>query len=148
MGLAYITVFAPDRDTPLPLRVGKANKYAKFFDGSIYLSIHANAGGGTGWEVFTAFGETISDKYATMFYEEMKEEFPNARFRVDLGDGDVDKEAKFYVLVNTDMPAVLTENFFMDTLNPDCEILFSESGRVKIANAHIRALMRIIKLFN
>ena len=36
-----------DRDDPLSARVADANSLAKNFDESIFLSIHANAGGGT-----------------------------------------------------------------------------------------------------
>ena len=34
--------------------------------------------------------------------------------RKDTSDGDPDKEANFYVLVHTSMPAILSENFFYD----------------------------------
>lgn len=34
--------------------------------------------------------------------------------RTDLSDGDKDKESGFYILKHTIMPAVLTENLFMD----------------------------------
>ncbi len=63
------------------------------------------------------------------------------KYRSDTIDGDVDKEADYYVLKNTHMPAVLTENFFMDTLNPDCEIMMSTEGRIKIALAHYNAIV-------
>jgi len=133
-------------DVPLSERVSVANSIAKNYDASVFVSVHANAGGGTGWEVFTSVGQTTSDKYATIFYEEMQKEFPNMKFRKDTSDGDVDKESQFYVLKNTHMPAVLTENFFMDTLTPDCELIMSNQGREKIAEAHIRAIVKILNL--
>lgn len=148
---ADILEIRPDgHDKPLKERVSQANAWYRRdngFEKTLYVSVHANAGGGTGWEVFTSEGETESDKYATIFFEEMEKEFPDMPFRKDISDGDVDKESQFYVLRNTSMPAVLTENFFMDTLDPDCEILFSEEGREKIANAHIEAIKRIIKIW-
>jgi N-acetylmuramoyl-L-alanine amidase len=136
-----------EEDVPLSDRVKKANTMHTAWDKSLYISIHANAGGGTGWEVFTSKGETDADKYATVFFEEMQQEFPDMTFRKDTSDGDVDKESQFYVLKHTHMPAVLTENFFMDTLDPDCEILFSEEGRQKIADAHLNAIKRIIEIW-
>lgn len=135
-----------EHDVSLNKRVYIANSYKDFsFDKILFLSIHANLGGGTGWEVFTSKGEDESDEYATIFYEEMVKQFPDMKFRTDTVDGDPDKESQFYVLRNTKIPAVLTENFFMDTLNPDCELIMSEEGRVKIADAHVSAIRRIIK---
>jgi N-acetylmuramoyl-L-alanine amidase len=143
-----------EHDVSLKNRVQSANGFTHTmlahskgpWDKILFVSIHANAGGGKGWEVFTSVGETESDKYATVFYEEMMKEFPNIRFRKDMADGDPDKESQFYVLRKTSMPAVLTENFFMDTLS-DCEIIMSEEGRQKIANAHIEAIRRIVKIW-
>jgi len=132
-------------DNTLESRVEIANNDYNEFDESLFLSIHANAGGGTGWEVYTSRGETKSDDYASIFMEETQKQFPHMRFRRDYTDGDPDKEANFYVLKNTHMPAVLTENFFMDTLDPDCEILMSKEGKEKIVKAHCEALDRIIK---
>lgn len=135
-----------EHDIPLSERVRWVNATTVPFHKSLFVSVHANAGGGKGWEVFTSVGETESDKYATIFYEEMMAEFPDVRFRKDMADGDPDKESQFYVLRKTTMPAVLTENFFMDTLS-DCEIIMSEEGRKKIADAHISAIKRIIKIW-
>ena len=145
LGVDVYIVNDLDLDTPLDKRVERANEMSKCYKSSIYVSIHANLGGGTGWEVYTSPGETQSDEYATIFFEEAKRVFPNMRMRMDLSDGDVDKEARFYVLMRTVMPAVLTENFFMETLEPDCEILMSEAGRNKIAKLHKSALLRIAK---
>lgn len=79
-----------------------------------YLSVHSNAGGGKGSEIFTSPGDTKSDKIATVFGEEYKNEFPNQKLRTDFSDGDLDKEKRFYVLTKTKVPAILTESFFMD----------------------------------
>ena len=133
------------KDISLKQRVRLANSYNNTFDKVLLVSVHANLGGGTGWEVFTSKGQDDSDQYATIFYEEMMKEFPDHVFRTDYTDGDPAKEADFYILKHTVVPAVLTENFFMDTLNPDCELLMSEEGRQRIANAHVSAIERIIK---
>ena len=79
------------------------------------LSIHANAGGGHGIEVFTSPGQTESDSWATDVLDSMAKEFPNRRIRSDFRDGDADKEARFTVLTKTSKPAILVELGFIDT---------------------------------
>jgi N-acetylmuramoyl-L-alanine amidase len=73
----------------------------------------------------------------------MKKEFPEMNMRPDYSDGDPDKEEDFYVIRHTVMPAVLTENFFMDRLNPDCELMMSKDGVKRIASAHVKAIKKI-----
>lgn len=109
----------------------------------ILISIHANAGGGTGWECYTSPGETEADKYATILCEQFKEDFPEEKMRFDYSDGDPDKESEFYILVHTKCPAVLTENFFMDT-EKDCKLIMSDSGRQRIAETHYRAISKML----
>jgi N-acetylmuramoyl-L-alanine amidase len=48
------------------------------------------------------------------------------------GDGDPDKEAKFYVLMNTFLPSVLVECGFMDT-RADAETITSDKGQDNLA---------------
>ena len=146
-GYEYVIVADTEEDMPLSTRVQIANEYYKHNKNAIYLSIHANAGGGTGWEVFTSKGETKSDKYATVFYNKAVDYFPQIRKRTDITDGDPDKESQFYVLRKTNCPSVLTENFFMDTYEPDCKILLSEEGRDEIAKMHFAAIQEIEKNF-
>lgn len=141
--LDYVVIADTEEDMSLSARVNLANEYYKHHENAIYLSIHANAGGGTGWEVFTSVGESASDKYANIFYKQAVEFYPEIRKRTDMTDGDPDKESQFYVLRKTNCPAVLTENFFMDTYSPDCQILLSEEGRDKIAEMHFAAIQEI-----
>jgi len=144
-GIYHIWTTLSNYDMPLENRVHLANRAVHTHKHVIYVSVHANAGGGTGWEVFTSKGNTDSDQYAEIFFNKMKKEFPNMTFRADYLDGDSDKEENFYVLRKTICPAVLTENFFMDTYDPDCKILLSEDGREKIAKGHINAINEIYK---
>jgi len=141
----YINISPELEDISLNERVIRANSYFDQAD-CIFVSIHANAGGGTGYEIYTSRGETKSDKIATVFFNKFKEEFPDVRMRTDIiSDGDVDKEANFYVLCKTRMPAILTENFFMDT-EPECkEFLMTKTGRDRIAKAHFNAILEIEK---
>lgn len=84
-----------------------------------FVSIHCNSGppgSGEGFEVFTSPGQTDSDKLATSAFIAFATEFPEKRKRMDLADGDEDKEAKFTVLTRTHMRSVLFELEFIHTL--------------------------------
>jgi len=132
-------------DTSLRDRVQKANQLAALWKGkAIYISVHGNAGGGTGFEVYTSKGQTKSDIIADYYMEAMAEEFPDKAARTDLTDGDKDKEASFYVLKNTSCPAILTESFFMDR-REDAELMMSYAGQVKIVNAHLKTIEKALE---
>jgi len=133
-------------DISLFERVSRCNKIAMRGDTSktLLLSVHANAGGGTGWEAFTSVGNTASDEYAEKIYEEAALLLPQFKMRKDETDGDLDKEAHFYIIEKTYCPAILTENLFMDTLE-DCKFLMSEEGRNTIAQIHINFIRKWAK---
>ena len=143
--IPYVNIAPEYRDVTLRTRVNRANSYPA--NRSIYISVHANAGGGTGSEMYTSVGRTRSDGFATIFGEEFESEFPNERLRTDWRDGDLDKEINFYVLKHTKMPAILTENFFMDNERECKDYLMTESGRDRIAKYHIKAIERIVNEF-
>lgn len=139
--IPYVNIAPEYWDVRLETRVNRANKYppSKCF----YLSIHSNAGGGNGSEIFTSPGNTKSDAIATEFGREYQREFPNRRLRTDFSDGDLDKERRFYVLTKTKMPAILTENFFMDNREEFDNVLMTRAGRSKIVNYHVEAILRV-----
>ena len=115
-GRWVILITCEEEDISLKERVKRANEFYEVDKRAVYLSIHANAFGNDwnsahGWSCYTSKGETRSDKIATVFYRMMAAEFPEKRMRIDHTDKDPDKEADFYVLKKTAMPAVLTENF-------------------------------------
>lgn len=67
-GIPYRILVPEETDISLTERARRANEIAKENNGKAYvLSIHANAGGGTGWEVYTSPGQTPSDAIATVF---------------------------------------------------------------------------------
>lgn len=144
-GIEYVDLVPEEYDVSLRERCERANRIYRNYGGNAFLiSIHANAGGGTGFELYTSYGQTQSDKIASIIAEEYKAEFRSEfPLRKDTTDGDVDKESNFYILRQTTGPAVLTENFFMDT-EKDCKLILSEEGRERIARFHYKAIKRII----
>lgn len=131
-------------DVPLTERCRRANEiYDREAGNCILISIHGNAGGGTGWEAYTTRGVTKADGLASLLYDEAEREFARDgwRIRKDFADGDADKESDFYILRRTKAPAVLTENFFFDN-ERDCRLMLSAEGRERIARVHFNAIKR------
>jgi N-acetylmuramoyl-L-alanine amidase len=64
--------------------------------------------------------------------------------RPDTTDGDNDKEAGFYVIVNTVMPAILNEHLFFDNYE-DAMLLMNDDIVDLFAEAQVRT---IIQWFN
>jgi N-acetylmuramoyl-L-alanine amidase len=144
-GIPYVNLTATNLDIGLDNRVDFANTLEKDYRDCVYISVHANAGGGTGFEVFTSPGPTRSDDYAEILIQEIETEFPELRLRADTKDGDHDKEAKFYVLTQTRMPSVLIECAFMDNESPDYLLLKSNEARDRFAHSIFRGIQKIVK---
>ena len=122
-GYPYVDINPQDTDLDLYDRVDVANCY----DNSIYISIHANAGGGTGCEVFTAVNcSKASTKIAESLQKEYQPHFNGERWRGI-------KKKDFYVVKHTKMPAVLIECFFMDKERECKKYLMTSTGRDRIA---------------
>lgn len=124
------------RDIKLQTRCDRANAIYRMYPGSFIISIHGNAGGGEGWEVWTSPGETESDKIATCLYNSAKAFLVGYKMRNDYSDEDPDKESQFYILKKTLCPAVLTENLFFDD-EEECRFMLSDFGRELIAKLHV-----------
>lgn len=144
-GIEYRVLVPESNDISLKLRCDRANEIYSETGGKCFLlSIHANAGGGTGWECYTTKGVTKSDRIAQILADEWLKEFGNDwRVRSDYSDGDADKESQFYILQHTKCPAVLSENLFMDNKR-DCQYIMTDAGRERIAKVHFETLKRLI----
>ena len=121
--LRVIDIVPTEIDLDLDTRCNIINQYCGDFGNSncLVISLHMNAGKGTGFEIWTSPGATKSDKYASIFAEFYMDAFPDEHIRKDESDGDIDKESAFYILVNSKCPAILPEWLFYD--NPkDWEI--------------------------
>ncbi|KJG56860.1 cell wall hydrolase [Photobacterium kishitanii] len=137
-------IIVPEReDISLQTRVNRANHLAFQYPNHrcVLISVHANAGGGSGFEIYTSRGQTHSDIIADHLTRAFRHEFPNKPLRSDYSDGDSDKECDFYILRKTKMAAVLTENFFMDNEIECCLILMQPQGRQKIIDYHVQGIL-------
>ena len=112
----------------------------------ILVSIHCNAAkldgkwhNATGWSAFTSPGVTRADLLAYDLYEAAKKNLPGKKIRLFNGPKEPDFEANFFILRHSKCPAVLTENFFMDTKS-DVEFLQSRAGKEAITMLHVEGI--------
>ena len=138
-----------DDDIPLSERVRRTNAHCQALGKSnvILISIHVNAAGdgtqwmnATGWSCYTCKGPTQSDTLANCLYVAAIKNFPGRRIRTDYSDKDPDWEENFYILRHSLCPAVLTENFFMDS-HYDLEYLQSITGKRAVVNTHVEGIL-------
>jgi len=152
-GIAYHIVTPEEVDVSLGERCRRANSFARTCGKpTVFLSVHCNAAGNKGewveaygWSAYTSRGETKADRLATCLYDAAAEIFPkDKRLRRDYSDGDADQEAGFYVLRHTSMPAVLTENFFMDC-RKECEWLLTDEAKELCARVHVEGIKKYMQ---
>lgn len=140
-------------DVPLSERARRVNEICGKFgkNNVILVSIHCNASGNgsqwmnaRGWSAYTSKGNTKADALASCLYASAAEHFPAwIKIRSDWSDKDPDWEENFYILQKTKCPAVLTENFFMDS-KEDIEFLNSPDGRKAIVALHVDGIIKYI----
>jgi N-acetylmuramoyl-L-alanine amidase len=125
-----------DRFLELSERAAIANKLKADY----FISIHINAGGGTGFESYIYNGgvsaKTIA--YQNVIHAEIMKAIGNV---TDRGK----KRANYAVLRETHMPAILTENLFIDNKN-DAAKLKSEQFLLQIAYGHVVGLEKALGL--
>lgn len=143
-------------DIPLSERVSRINAHCNTLGKSnvIVISIHVNAAGNgskwlnaTGWSCYTSKGQTQSDKLAKCLYEAAIKNFSGKRIRTDYSDNDPDWEENFYILRKTLCLAVLTENFFMDSLQ-DRDYLQSRVGMQAVVDTHVEGIIEWLDINN
>ena len=160
-----------DTDISLKERCRRANTICNKLGTKnvLLVSIHCNAAGADGkwktagcWCAYTSPGQTQADILATSLYEAAKTDLAGyiAQFpvniqlgkydakqkpiRTDYSDGDPDYEARFYILVNTKCPAVLTESLFQDN-KADVDFLNSEEGKRHLTALHVNGIINYLK---
>ena len=159
-----------NKDISLPERCRRANAYCDKYgkENVLLVSIHCNAAGGDGmwksaggWCVYTSPGKTKADDLATAIWnaadeslKSYKEQFPILQaqgaydskqrpMRADWSDGDPDYEARFYILVHTKCPAMISKSLFQDN-KADCAFLLSEEGTQTIVELHANGILNYI----
>ncbi|WP_345240308.1 N-acetylmuramoyl-L-alanine amidase [Pontibacillus salipaludis] len=127
-----------DRTISLTERTDEANAWSADY----YLSIHCNAfdGKSNGYEDFihnSLSNSSITAKYQDIIHDEVMK----INGLKDRGQ----KKANFHVLRESIMPALLTENGFVDNKS-DAALLKQESWREKVARGHVNGLAKAFNL--
>lgn len=115
----------------LRARYSSANEWKA----DIFVSIHCNAGGGSGCEVYCYKSGGQAETLAKNILRGML-------WNTDLISRGV-KTANYAVLKNTNMPAVLVETAFIDNEN-DAAFLGSEDGQKQIAKGIAEGIMEYL----
>ncbi|MCI5080654.1 MAG: N-acetylmuramoyl-L-alanine amidase [Saprospiraceae bacterium] len=147
-GISNIVVSHEYLDISLQYRVDMANWYYDNYKKGIYISNHSNASSShlaRGFEIYTSRGVTNSDKIADIHWRNVNDIMGDRiRYRQDQSDGDHDREASFYVLTKTKMPAILIEHLFFDNYD-DASLLMDDEVVERFAEAQART---VIQYFN
>ena len=108
---------------------------------AVFVSIHCNSASpqAHGIEIFTTPGPTDADQLATAIIDQASKTFPALMVRADWSDGDADKEARFYVIKNTDAPAVLFEMPFISN-DEEAALMATNSFQETMAAAIARGV--------
>lgn len=121
---------------PLSERADLANKWGADY----FISVHINSGGGTGFESYIYNGSVSSATiaYQNVMHQEIMRAIGNVK---DRGK----KRANFAVVRETKMPAILTENLFIDH-SADASKLKSDSFLSQIAFGHVQGIVKAFGL--
>lgn len=126
-----------ETDVSLSSRCKKANSWKADF----YLSIHHNAGGGSGVEIFAMNGATA----ATRAKRDAIYEGVIAETGLKGNRANPRRTANFQVLRDTKMPAVLIECGYMDNKH-DTPIILTEAFSKQCAQGIVDGLVKALKL--
>lgn len=125
-----------DKTVSLTERTNLANQWGADF----FLSIHINAGKGTGFESYIHSSLAASSPTA-----KRRSSLHNAVLKTNRLQDRGKKSANFHVLRETKMSAVLTENGFIDT-KADADLLKSQTYLQQIAKGHADGIATIYSL--
>jgi hypothetical protein len=127
-----------DTDKSLAERTSEANSWAANY----FLSIHCNAfnGSAQGYEDYihdSLSGSSTTAKYQDIIHAEV--------VKVNQLQDRGQKKANFHVLRETSMPALLTENGFIDNSH-DAALMKESPWRQKVAQGHVNGLAKAFNL--
>jgi len=125
-----------DKTLSLRQRTNEANSWGA----DILLSIHINAGGGTGFESFIYNGSVQNNtpKLQNNVHGEIMKVLKDV---LDRGK----KKANFHMLRESKMTALLTENMFIDT-KKDADKLKKQSFINQVAQGHVNGIVKMYGL--
>lgn len=108
----YLVVVSMTRDEDVDVSLTERVRMANEREADFFLSLHCNAGGGTGFESYhDVDAGVVTIKYQKIIHDAVR--MYVAPLLPDRGKK-VAQNPRFYVLRHTDMPAVLLENLFID----------------------------------
>lgn len=127
-----------DSSKSLNERTNEANSWGADY----YLSIHCNAFNGSAQGYEDYIHSSLSDSSSTANYQNIiHAEVLKANGLKDRGK----KKANFHVLRESAMPALLSENGFIDNEH-DAALMKQSSWRQKVAQGHVNGLAKAFKL--
>ncbi|MCP8970055.1 N-acetylmuramoyl-L-alanine amidase family protein [Ectobacillus ponti] len=140
-GFEQRTSRAGDQTVPL----GQRDDLADNWGADIFISVHINAGGGTGFESYVYNGGV--DAQTLALQKVLNDEILAAMRQfgnIQAHGGAAARQDNFSVLRETNMPAVLTENLFIDS--NDAQYLKNTAFLQAVGEAHARAAAKHLGL--
>lgn len=129
-----------ESDTSLSLK--QRTDMANAWGADYLISVHINAGGGTGFESYTYNasynGKQETNRKRSILHAEIMRQLNGVRERGM-------KEANLHMVRESKMESVLTENLFIDNVN-DATLLKQDNFLDKIAQGHVDGLAVIFGL--
>lgn len=126
-----------DKTLSLGQRTADANKWGA----DLLVSVHINAGGGQGYEDFTYNAQYNGKERTTAYQNIINDEVIKATEFSNRGK----KQSNFHMVRESVMPAILTENGFIDNRS-DADKLKSDDFINKIAQGHVNGIVKIFGL--
>ena len=135
-GIDYKFSRTQDVDTDMDEYIGRCNAYKP----DLVISIHFNAGGGQGFEVYHSVVGGTSKKLAENINAETSKLMKSRGIKTRTGDGGRDY---FAVIRETDAPVVLVEGGFVDNKS-DAD--FIKSSYKKLAKAYADGIAKTLNV--
>jgi len=151
LGVDCRIIVPEDKDISLTERCNRANKIVRDNPDAqcLFISVHINAASDDGqWHDASGVTVWVSKSNASNTSKELARTLYDSAVDFGLkGNRSVPRErywqANFTVVHNTNCPAVLTENLFMDN-RKELQFLLSEEGKETIVNYHVAGLCKFM----
>ncbi|ERN53567.1 N-acetylmuramoyl-L-alanine amidase [Alkalihalophilus marmarensis] len=126
------------RNSDITVSLAERSTLANNWNANYFLSIHINAGGGTGFESY------IHSSVPSRTRQLQQVVHPAIISEIQVTNRG-QKNANFAVLRNTSMPAILTENLFIDRTS-DANLLKDPSFLNRVARGHVNGIAQAFNL--